>query len=85
MRGVRVRPVEAGGWVVASALLLFCALRGWDPAGTTLEEALLAALPGLLLPSVPLLALAIYRRRWLMAGAAVVALVAGLIWEGPVM
>ena len=73
------------GWVAAGAMLLLCLLRLDDPDGNTYEIAALSVLPWLLLPSLPLTALAGWRRQWPMAAAAALSLIGGLVWEAPVM
>jgi endonuclease/exonuclease/phosphatase family metal-dependent hydrolase len=73
------------GWLLAAGMLLACLLRILGADGATPEVAVLSALPWILAPSLPVAGLALWRRHFVLAGAAAVALMAGAIWEGPVM
>lgn len=73
------------GWAIAVAMVLACLLRLFGMDTRTVEVAVTSALPWVLAPSLPLAAVGIWQRRYVLGGvSAAVLLYAGIV-EGPVM
>lgn len=84
-RAVLSRVGLVAGWVTATAMLAGAALRLVGADRSTFEIAVVSALPWILIPSLPITILAVWRRRWMLAVGAAASLVGGAVWEGPVM
>jgi len=73
------------GWSVGLFVVALCIMRIVGADGSTWQIAVMSALPWELLLTIPLLAVAVWRRRVVLGAVTAVVLVLGLVWEAPVM